>query len=320
MSLHQGVHYVFTTRRALYLYNKARTMSLQQGAHYVFTTRRALCLYNKARTMSLHQGVHYVFTTRRALYLYNKARTMSLHQGAHYVFTTRRALYLYNKARTISLQQGVHYVFTTRRALCLYNKARTLSLQGAHYVFTTRRALYLYNKARIMSLQRGAHYIFTTRRALCLYNKARTISLQKMPCDKPHALAKNLFFKNILIIVFKISIHQNHGLTTSLETMFSSCHSVVDRSGFYEACLVDVCMCMGDRHCGCATVASYADQCSERGISVNWRTAQFCREFNLCCVHCTVYIHISLCSSSVVLYTLSLWLKSIFIINDYSIF
>ena len=95
--------------------------------------------------------------------------------------------------------------------------------------------------------------------------------------------------------MFKISIHQNHSLTTSLETMFSSCHSVVDRSGFYEACLVDVCMCMGDRHCGCATVASYADQCSERGISVNWRTAQFCREFNSVVYTVQYIIYISAC-------------------------
>merc|ERR1719210_2436188 len=60
------------------------------------------------------------------------------------------------------------------------------------------------------------------------------------------------------------------------ETMFSPCHSLLDRSGYYEACLVDVCMCLGDRSCGCSSVASYADQCSERGISINWRTAQFC--------------------------------------------
>jgi len=77
------------------------------------------------------------------------------------------------------------------------------------------------------------------------------------------------------------------------ETMFSPCHSLIDRTGFYEACLVDVCMCMGDKHCGCAAVASYADQCSERGISVNWRTTDFCPlpcedgfQFNHCGSEC----------------------------------
>lgn len=68
-----------------------------------------------------------------------------------------------------------------------------------------------------------------------------------------------------------------HGVCGTMNgTNFLPCHGVIDRSGFYENCLIDVCTCMGDKSCGCASIGSYAEECSDKGISIQWRRSDLC--------------------------------------------
>ncbi|CAL8349496.1 unnamed protein product [Merluccius merluccius] len=61
-------------------------------------------------------------------------------------------------------------------------------------------------------------------------------------------------------------------------TVFSGCHSVVDPSPYYDACVFDSCACDsgGDCECFCTAVAAYAQACNEAGACVHWRTPQIC--------------------------------------------
>ncbi|KAK0156051.1 Mucin-5B [Merluccius polli] len=64
-------------------------------------------------------------------------------------------------------------------------------------------------------------------------------------------------------------------------TVFSGCHSVVDPSPYYDACVFDSCACDsgGDCECFCTAVAAYAQACNEAGACVHWRTPQICPLF-----------------------------------------
>lgn len=50
---------------------------------------------------------------------------------------------------------------------------------------------------------------------------------------------------------------------------------------YYEACVRDACGCDsgGDCECLCDAVAAYAQACLGRGVCVDWRTPDFCREY-----------------------------------------
>ncbi|XP_066504073.1 mucin-5B-like [Hoplias malabaricus] len=63
--------------------------------------------------------------------------------------------------------------------------------------------------------------------------------------------------------------------------IFSSCHSQVDPSPYYEACVWDACACDtgGDCECFCTAVAAYAEACNEGGTCVQWRTPNICPLF-----------------------------------------
>ncbi|KAG8438103.1 hypothetical protein GDO86_008695 [Hymenochirus boettgeri] len=63
--------------------------------------------------------------------------------------------------------------------------------------------------------------------------------------------------------------------------VFSSCHSQIDPTWFYEACVVDSCACDtgGDCECLCNAIAAYALACGEAGICVAWRTPSICPIF-----------------------------------------
>ncbi|XP_068115920.1 mucin-2-like [Hyperolius riggenbachi] len=63
--------------------------------------------------------------------------------------------------------------------------------------------------------------------------------------------------------------------------VFSACHSQVDRSKYYEACVTDACACDsgGDCECFCTAVAAYAQACGEANICVSWRTPSICPLF-----------------------------------------
>ncbi|TRY90496.1 hypothetical protein DNTS_002635, partial [Danionella cerebrum] len=69
------------------------------------------------------------------------------------------------------------------------------------------------------------------------------------------------------------------GMITS--QVFATCHSQVDPSEFYDACVQDTCACIsgGDSECLCSSIATYAQACNDAGVCVAWRTPQICPLF-----------------------------------------
>nr|XP_056707722.1 mucin-5AC-like [Euleptes europaea] len=63
--------------------------------------------------------------------------------------------------------------------------------------------------------------------------------------------------------------------------IFASCHSQVEPTKYYDACVSDACACDtgGDCECFCTAVASYAQACNEAGVCVAWRTPSICPLF-----------------------------------------
>uniref|UniRef100_A0A671FNY2 VWFD domain-containing protein n=1 Tax=Rhinolophus ferrumequinum TaxID=59479 RepID=A0A671FNY2_RHIFE len=62
---------------------------------------------------------------------------------------------------------------------------------------------------------------------------------------------------------------------------FTTCHSQVDSTKYYEACVSDACACDsgGDCECFCTAVAAYAQACRDVGVCVSWRTPDVCPLF-----------------------------------------
>ncbi|GAA6093701.1 mucin-5AC-like [Tachysurus ichikawai] len=63
--------------------------------------------------------------------------------------------------------------------------------------------------------------------------------------------------------------------------VFSKCHSVVDPTQYYDACVQDTCACDsgGDCECFCTAVAAYASACSAQGVCILWRSPTICPLF-----------------------------------------
>ncbi|XP_035538112.1 mucin-5B-like [Morone saxatilis] len=63
--------------------------------------------------------------------------------------------------------------------------------------------------------------------------------------------------------------------------VFSACHSTVDPTPYYDACVFDSCACDtgGDCECFCTAVAAYAEACNQAGICIQWRTPKICPLF-----------------------------------------
>ncbi|XP_015669839.1 mucin-2 isoform X2 [Protobothrops mucrosquamatus] len=63
--------------------------------------------------------------------------------------------------------------------------------------------------------------------------------------------------------------------------VFAACHSQVEPTKYYEACVTDACACDtgGDCECFCTAVAAYAKVCSDHGVCVSWRTPSICPMF-----------------------------------------
>ncbi|XP_062404738.1 otogelin [Sardina pilchardus] len=63
-----------------------------------------------------------------------------------------------------------------------------------------------------------------------------------------------------------------------LSEVFHVCHPVVDVTWFYMNCLADTCGCNrgGDCECFCTSVAAYAHQCCQQGVTVDWRSPSVC--------------------------------------------
>ncbi|KAB5559480.1 hypothetical protein PHYPO_G00029630 [Pangasianodon hypophthalmus] len=62
---------------------------------------------------------------------------------------------------------------------------------------------------------------------------------------------------------------------------FAACHSQVEPSSYYSACVSDACACDsgGDCECFCTAVAAYAKACSAAGVCVQWRSPKICPLF-----------------------------------------
>ncbi|XP_051889549.1 mucin-2-like [Pristis pectinata] len=60
--------------------------------------------------------------------------------------------------------------------------------------------------------------------------------------------------------------------------MFQSCHSKVDATPYYEACVEEACACdLEGKYLGfCTAVAVYAEACNKAGVCVDWRTPDRC--------------------------------------------
>ncbi|KAL5268447.1 hypothetical protein ACHWQZ_G002348 [Mnemiopsis leidyi] len=65
--------------------------------------------------------------------------------------------------------------------------------------------------------------------------------------------------------------------------LFEECHGVVDVERYYDNCYYDVCGCDlgGDCTCLCDAIATYAKECSDNGVIIDWRATT--RECDLCC-------------------------------------
>ncbi|KAM8939219.1 mucin-2 [Pelodytes ibericus] len=63
--------------------------------------------------------------------------------------------------------------------------------------------------------------------------------------------------------------------------VFAVCHSKVDPTPFYEACVNDACSCDtgGDCECFCTAVAVYAQACTKAEACIHWRTPDICPIF-----------------------------------------
>ncbi|XP_054447218.1 mucin-19 [Pteronotus mesoamericanus] len=69
------------------------------------------------------------------------------------------------------------------------------------------------------------------------------------------------------------------------DSTFRDCHSKVDPSAYYDACIAEACACdMEGKYLGfCTSVAMYAEACSAVGVCVTWRKP------DLCPVYCDYY-------------------------------
>ncbi|XP_029403734.1 mucin-19-like [Mus pahari] len=69
------------------------------------------------------------------------------------------------------------------------------------------------------------------------------------------------------------------------DNTFRDCHSKVDPTTYYEACIEEACSCdMEGKYLGlCTAVAMYAEACNAAGVCVSWRKP------NLCPVYCDYY-------------------------------
>uniref|UniRef100_A0A8C2YFS8 Mucin 2, oligomeric mucus/gel-forming n=1 Tax=Coturnix japonica TaxID=93934 RepID=A0A8C2YFS8_COTJA len=66
-----------------------------------------------------------------------------------------------------------------------------------------------------------------------------------------------------------------------LSDIFKICHSKVNPSPFYDACVHDACSCDsgGDCDCFCSAVAAYAQECTKAQACVFWRSPDICPIF-----------------------------------------
>ncbi|KAM9352375.1 von Willebrand factor [Symphorus nematophorus] len=77
-------------------------------------------------------------------------------------------------------------------------------------------------------------------------------------------------------IVKLVTVEQSCRVITG--SLFRECNSQVDAEPYVEMCVEAACSCpsVGDCACFCDVIAAYAQACSERGVSVTWRSNDLC--------------------------------------------
>lgn len=73
----------------------------------------------------------------------------------------------------------------------------------------------------------------------------------------------------------------------------------VDAEPYVEMCVEAACSCpsVGDCVCFCDVVAAYALACSEKGLSISWRSNELCREFSQICWRRSHFCAANFCNS-----------------------
>uniref|UniRef100_M3ZNL1 von Willebrand factor n=1 Tax=Xiphophorus maculatus TaxID=8083 RepID=M3ZNL1_XIPMA len=77
-------------------------------------------------------------------------------------------------------------------------------------------------------------------------------------------------------IVKLVTVEQSCRVITG--PLFKECNSQVDAEAYVEMCVEAACSCssVGDCACFCDAIAAYAQACSEKGVSVMWRSNELC--------------------------------------------
>ncbi|XP_050572817.1 LOW QUALITY PROTEIN: SCO-spondin-like [Cygnus atratus] len=62
------------------------------------------------------------------------------------------------------------------------------------------------------------------------------------------------------------------------QRLFAPCHDEVPCQRFYDWCVFDACGCDsgGDCECLCTAIATYAEECGQRGVHIRWRSQDLC--------------------------------------------
>ncbi|KAM4693724.1 zonadhesin-like [Discoglossus pictus] len=66
------------------------------------------------------------------------------------------------------------------------------------------------------------------------------------------------------------------GIISDPEGIFKDCHALVPPHNFFENCWMDMCFTEGASASLCYAVQSYAEQCANAGVCVEWRSQTFC--------------------------------------------
>ncbi|XP_078420742.1 IgGFc-binding protein-like [Cetorhinus maximus] len=83
------------------------------------------------------------------------------------------------------------------------------------------------------------------------------------------------------------------GLITSQQGPFVKCHSVINPSGTFESCVVELCLLAGSRDALCNVLQIYADACQSAGMTIPlWRNSTSCP------VKCPKNSHYNACGSA----------------------
>eukprot|EP00064_Thunnus_orientalis_P004368 superscaffoldBa00000394_g4379 len=77
-------------------------------------------------------------------------------------------------------------------------------------------------------------------------------------------------------IIKLVTVEQSCRLLTG--PLFKECNSQVDAEPYVDMCVEAACSCpsVGDCACFCDVIAAYAQACSERGVSISWRSNELC--------------------------------------------